>query len=226
MYITISLLMIAFAVSLDSLSVGITYGLRKLKIPFTSIFIISFCSGLIIYTSMLAGVWLEQWLSPQMTKYLGAGILIAIGTWAVFQIFMQKYHEDSASLPLQKEEGQEALLPSKKMILHIELKKLGIVIDILKTPQKADIDKSGIITAGEAYILGVALSLDALGAGIGAALLGFSPLWTAVLIAGSSGLFITLGLKIGLIFSQFLWMRKLSILSGMILITMGIVKLL
>ena len=35
--ITFSLLILAFAVSLDSFSVGLTYGLRKVKIPLKSI---------------------------------------------------------------------------------------------------------------------------------------------------------------------------------------------
>ena len=37
-----SFLLLAFAVSLDSFSVGFTYGLRKLKIPFKAILIIAF----------------------------------------------------------------------------------------------------------------------------------------------------------------------------------------
>ena len=40
----------------------------------------------------------------------------------------------------------------------------------------ADIDKSGVINGIEAVLLGFALSIDAFGAGIGAAILGFSPI--------------------------------------------------
>ncbi|MDI5788515.1 hypothetical protein PO124_09275 [Bacillus licheniformis] len=53
------------------------------------------------------------------------------------------------------------------------MKSLGIVIHILRKPTSADIDKSGIITGIEAFLLGFALSIDAFGAGIGAAALGF-----------------------------------------------------
>lgn len=40
-----SLLLLAFALSLDGFGVGITYGLRKMKIPLLSVLIISLCSG-------------------------------------------------------------------------------------------------------------------------------------------------------------------------------------
>ena len=39
-------ILLALAVSLDSFSVGFTYGLRKMRIPFKSIMIIACCSAL------------------------------------------------------------------------------------------------------------------------------------------------------------------------------------
>jgi putative sporulation protein YtaF len=87
------------------------------------------------------------------------------------------------------------------------------------------VDRSGTISAGEAFLLGTALSLDAFGAGIGAALVGFPPILTAVLIAASSGLFLWWGTKVGFWASKWRWVRQLSMLPGIILITMGILKL-
>ena len=53
----------------------------------------------------------------------------------------------------------------------------------------ADFDKSGTITGVEAFMLGLALSLDSFGAGIGAAMLGFSPLYLSLAVSIlSSGL--------------------------------------
>ena len=74
-------------------------------------------------------------------------------------------------------------------VLMIELKRIGIVIQILRTPQMADVDRSGIISASEALLLGIALSLDSFGAGLGAAMIGFSPLLTALVISTASGVF-------------------------------------
>jgi putative sporulation protein YtaF len=89
----------------------------------------------------------------------------------------------------------------------------------------ADIDKSGAITGVEAFLLGVALSLDAFGAGIGAALLGFSPIAMSILVACMSSLFVSIGIKSGYLFSKFDWMDKFSCLPGIILIMIGLWKL-
>jgi putative sporulation protein YtaF len=74
-------------------------------------------------------------------------------------------------------------------------------------------------------LLGTALSIDALGAGIGAALVGFHPLLTAIVISAASGLFITAGLRIGHKCSEAGWVRRISYVPGIILILIGLIKL-
>ncbi|MFT9488466.1 MAG: sporulation membrane protein YtaF [Tepidibacillus sp.] len=213
----ISLIILSLAVSLDSFGVGVTYGVRKVRIPIYSILIIALLSASMILLSMQLGVWISYVLSPYMAKWLGSIILICIGVWAIFQVSRHS-HED-VEYPTPVNEYQE-----KKMI-SIEIKKLGLVIQILKMPMKADIDRSGVISTMEAAFLGIALSLDAFGAGLGAALIGFEPLKTATMIAGMSGLFILVGMKVGLLFSDVEWLKRFTILPGLILIMMGIIKI-
>jgi putative sporulation protein YtaF len=221
----LSLFVLALAVSLDGLGVGIMYGLRKIRIPFSSIAIICLCSGIIIFGSMQIGSALLNFLSPTAAKWLGAFILIGIGLWAIIQISMQKSEEQS--LPVSKPSlSENAQTISKKTVVQIELRRLGLVIQILRTPSAADVDRSGSISASEATWLGIALSLDAFGAGIGAALIGFAPLLTAAVIALSSGLFIALGMRLGHVFAEVRWIHRMSVLPGCILILMGIIKLL
>lgn len=235
----VSLLILAFAVSLDGFGVGVMYGLRKIRIPFLSIGIISLWSGIIIYSSMQIGVLMSSFMSPMFSKRIGALILIGIGIWALSQLRQQKSHdpqesarsaEDQISLSSVPPSGHEPAtldtLQRTKEILNIELKRFGLVIQILRTPSIADVDKSGNISASEATLLGLALSLDAFGAGIGAALIGFVPLLTASVISISSGSFIALGLRIGFRYAEMTWMKKLSILPGCVLILMGLLKLL
>jgi len=217
-----SLLLLSFAVSLDGFGVGMTYGLRKIRIPLPSILIISVCSGVILLLSMMAGVALAGVLSPHGASAVGAVILIGIGVWALVQ-FSRNRDRDDADAP--KEEDRTVPPPAKSTLVTLEIRRLGIIIQILRTPSAADVDRSGIITAGEAFLLGAALSLDAFGAGIGAALVGFPPVATAILIACSSGLFLWLGMRFGFAATGWRWIRKLSVLPGIILIVMGIVKL-
>jgi putative sporulation protein YtaF len=221
-----SLFLLSFAVSLDGFGVGITYGVRKIKIPLSSIFIIAACSGLIILLSMMVGVAFTGWMSPQGASIVGAVILIGIGMLAIFQFIRSGEREDAdPSLDNSGLATVQIDQLSYNPVLTMELKVFGFIIQILRTPSAADRDKSGTISAGEAFFLGTALSLDAFGAGIGAALVGFPPLLTAILIAAASGFFLWSGTRVGFWVSGWRWIRQLSVLPGVILIAMGIFKL-
>ncbi|MFC5405416.1 sporulation membrane protein YtaF [Cohnella soli] len=218
-----SLVLLSVAVSLDGFGVGMTYGVRKIKIPLPSVVIISICSGLVIFLSMMLGVALTKWLPPHGASALGAVILIGIGVAALMQLIRGRGAGKSEE-EIRREEapptnGEQA------PVLKIELKLFGFIVQILRTPSAADVDRSGIISSGEAFFLGLALSLDAFGAGIGAALLGFPPGITACLIAFSSGLFLWSGTRVGYWVSDWRWVKHLSAMPGIILIAMGIFKL-
>ncbi|UPK45861.1 manganese efflux pump [Paenibacillus pabuli] len=258
----ISLLALALALSLDGFGVGITYGLRRTKIPLLSIVVISICSGLVIALSMQVGVLLSHVVSPDVASIVGAVILIGIGAWSLLQLIRKRGKEQqetdngvsdrtvaaegSESGPIlsgtqasheAQSKGRNQVLalelePSasggslERMVFTLELRKLGVVIQILRSPSKADMDNSGSISVQEAMWLGIALSLDAFGAGLGAALLGFPTLWTALVIALFSGAFLSLGMKVGLRFAALRWMKRLSVLPALLLMIMGIMKLL
>lgn len=224
-----SLLLLAFALSLDSFGVGITYGLRQMKISPLSVVIISLCSGVIIYISMQVGVLLARVVSPDAASIVGAVILIIMGSWSLIQLLIQKEksREDKDAVTIKAAQIPAALVKeTEQTVFSLEIRKLGLVIRILRTPSSADIDKSGSISGFEAMWLGIALSLDAFGAGLGAALLGFSPIWTALVIALFSGTFLVIGMKTGFRFASRSWMRHFTALPALLLIAMGIIKLL
>ena len=68
---------------------------------------------------------------------------------------------------------------------------------IFKNPELADADKSGEISWGEAAVLGVALSANALTNGLGAGLLGFSPHIISLTAALGSLVSVWAGVKLG-----------------------------
>lgn len=208
---TISLIILAFAVSLDSFSVGLTYGLRKMHIPFKSISIIACCSAIALIIAMGIGQISIRFLSPAFAESLGGFILICLGAWVLFQFFRPEKEKD--------------VLPHEKTIVNFEIKSLGLVINILQKPMSADFDKSGTITGIEAFMLGLALSLDAFGAGFGAVLLGYSAYSLALAVALMSSLFLYMGLKIGSVFSNSGWVQKFSFIPGILLILIGIWKI-
>ncbi|GAX89497.1 sporulation membrane protein YtaF [Effusibacillus lacus] len=211
----ISLFILAFAVSLDGFGVGITYGLRGIRFPWWSLGVVTVLSATVILVSMGIGHIFAAVLSPNGAKLAGAGILILIGIWAIYQLFAKREDEGGSGLP-----GAAGA-----RIFKLELKKLGLVIQILKTPAVADMDRSGSISSGEAMLLGLALSMDAFGAGIGASMIGCSALLTAVTISFMSLLFIGIGLKIGHKYAETGLVRRIAYLPGLILIAIGFAKM-
>lgn len=258
----VSMLLLSFAVSLDSFGVGLNYGLRRIVVPKFSILIIGFCSGVMILLTMLLGALMLPIVPEQFARWAGGIILIAIGIWAFVQMGLRRNvhnrerHGNGESHVNAKEQNKEKsedpgeglsgdlsedlakglsedlsegltdASPSPKRVIHLEIRRPGIVIEILRKPVYADVDRSGTITAGEAMLLGAALSLDACGAGIGAAWIGLSPWITAPLIALFCAVFLQVGIHTGILAARAAWVRRLTFLPGLILIMLGLSKLL
>lgn len=209
--LVLSLLLLAFAVSLDSFNAGFTYGLRKIKIPLKSIIVIACCSAFTLMGAMAIGQIIEAFISTKIAEIVGGIVFILLGAWFLLQFF-------------RKDKSKEGLT-HKKEIVKFEIKSLGLVIQILKKPVSADFDQSGTITGIEAFMLGLALSLDAFGAGIGAVLIGLNPFALALCVALMSSLFVYMGMKMGALLSRWTFMQKLSFIPGVLLILIGIWKI-
>lgn len=205
-----SLLLLAFAVSMDSFGVGLTYGIRKMKIPLFSLLLIACCSAISILLAMGFGHIIQQWISPRIAEMLGGIILITIGFWALYQIYRPAKNEHKTM---------------QETIVNLEFKKISIVIKVLRKPMVADLDDSGIIVGREAFLLGLALSLDAFGAGVGAALIGYSPIFMAMTVGIMCSVCVLLGMKSGWIISETKWMKNLSFIPGLLLIILGMWQL-
>lgn len=209
----INLLFIVIAVSLDGFGVGVTYGMRKIRIPFKALLVIMLCSGIIVLISMMIGHLLRTIISPTVASMIGSTILIFIGIFVLFSIVR----------PGQRKNYEQIL--NSKMEVDETANQLQHFKSVLKDPFQADKDKSGTISVSEAFILGTALALDAFGAGLGAAMLGYSPFITAVLIATMSGLFVFSGIKIGFLLSQNRVIARLTFMPPLLLIGIGLFNL-
>lgn len=196
------LLFLVIAVSLDGFGVGITYGVRSIRVPFSALAIIMTISGLVVLGSMTIGTMLSSIISPDSAQIVGASILVFLGFFAIFNIVRSKKQ------------------PSDRRVK--EHKKLRVFNKVIKTPVNADIDDSGVISTKEAFLLGIALALDAFGAGLGAAIIGYDPILTASLIAVMSGLFVYSGIRIGIILASYKKVQELTFIAPLLLIALGI----
>ncbi len=223
-----SILVFAVALSLDGFGAGISYGMRKIKIPFSSLLVICFISVGAMTIAILSGHLITRVVSPQIAQVVGAVILIAIGSWNIFRTLTAKPQPESQNPTGDKPGGEhenEELLQSEEIeLLKIKLWPLGLVIHIIREPHKADIDQSGVICGREAFLLGVALSMDALVAGIGAALAGLRFIITPVIVGVTQFALVAAGDFIGRRWAARWISDKAATIPGLVLIGIGILR--
>jgi len=211
MIVYMNLISIVIAVSLDGFGVGITYGMQKIRINFVALLVIMLCSGAIVITSMLIGHILRMFISPALTSVLGSIILIVLGLFVLSSII--RTNKNTKENNKKFDENGE---PVSRMS-HFK--------SVVSDPHRADKDRSGSISVGEAIVLGTALAMDAFGAGLGAAMLGYSPILTSILIATMSGAFVYSGIKIGFLLSKNQTLAKLTYFPPILLIFIGMYNL-
>ncbi|MBG9941158.1 sporulation membrane protein YtaF [Brevibacillus formosus] len=223
----LALLLVSLAISMDSVSVGLTYGLRNMKMPFLSLVVVSGCSFAVVYGVMLVGSSLTEWLTPEIGKYIGAAVLILMGLFTLWRLIAtrsgteaQESTADSSNAVVATEKQEE----QEPIVLLSQFRIFGVMIQILKDPSKADADRSGHIMGWEAVMLGLALSLDAFGAGISLTFLGYSPLLVALCIAVMSALLLVIGIALGRRAGKARWLTRLTWLPPILLICIGVAK--
>lgn len=211
----VSVLALAVALSLDSLGVGVAYGLRRIRVPWSLYVIVGLCTGTLMALSMGLGSHLSGYLSPLVARRTGGLVLVGVGLWQLYQGW-QTYRQR-----LGAPEGDDAGKPHQ--VLKLDLRALGLVVQILVEPAAADVDRSGQIDSKEAIALGLALGLDSLGAGFGAALAGYGGAVIPV-VAVMCGLFVWFGLVAARSALSGL-SRKANLLPGFLLVTLGLLRL-
>lgn len=198
------LFLLIIAVSLDGLGVGISYGIQKTRVPMFAITIIMLCSGVTVFAAMSIGEGLKVIIPPTVSENIGALILISLGIFTLYNI-------------IRKNKTKQEETQNNSMLTNVK--------KVFRSPKQADLDRSGTISKPEAILLGMALSLDAFGAGFAASLLHYSAFLTAGLVAMMSGIFLIVGLKIGLLLSKYEDIQFFTLLPSLLLIGIGLFNL-
>jgi putative sporulation protein YtaF len=221
----LSIIIFAIALSFDGFGVGIAYGIKKIKIPLKSLLVISLTSSTAIGTSMVLGNWISSVVAPTVAEGIGALILIAIGGWLLYQSFQsQKINPvpDNEEVAGTDSEGEN---PLTKEDSGEQDSLYRVQIQIIRKPVLADIDHSGTISPKEAVFLGLALAMDALGAGIGAAMAGFSIILTVFIVGLVKFILVSLGGIIGRRYCANWLGNRATIFPGLVLIFLGLLNL-
>lgn len=205
----IGLMLLSVSLSIDAFTIGTSCALGGIKTSWRARIIICLISVLIMGISVVCGEWLAKLINPNVSRLIGCGMLCLLGVYIILgALGKTKKHREKKSVTLV-------------------LKSLGITVNIIKNPVSCDIDKSNSIDTREACYIGVALSIDSVGAGVSMGVSGMN----ALSVAGMSGLcqliFLCVGLFLGsrLRNIERLPQKIFTIMSGVIIILISIFKI-
>ncbi|WP_173915870.1 manganese efflux pump [Halobacillus sp. Marseille-Q1614] len=192
------LFLFVIAVSMDSFGIGCIIGMKGIQLSNRAILGIACLSGLFFLGSAMAGFLLLPYVDADLFEWLGALAFIVLGAFFLINNLRQNEEEDVTSVWKQP-------------------------VHVLQAPESADIDRSGGIKGKEVFLLGIALSLDTIGAGISGVFIGIPPFTAAALIFVLTSAMLYGGLKCGARLSHKL--EYLSSLPGILLILIGLIKI-
>lgn len=214
-------IILAISSSIDSLGIGITYGIKNTKITMGAKFILFFISFIISIISIYLGNLLKYIFPDFLIHYLGSFLLMFMGLFMCFQSLKK------SKQGCNTKDEKDSKMSDNGKIYSFFIKCLGITIKIIKNPSSSDLDKSNTIDSKEAMFLALALSLDSFCIGIGFSMINtfliIFPLLTSCFQLG----LLTIGNRCGQKLYSF---RKipdniLSTISGVSLIIIGFCKM-
>lgn len=186
--------LLAISVSIDALGIGLSYGMRKSKIPLKLNILIGFIVFSMCLIGFLIGNILSMFFNDFILTLLGSFLLLILGSQIII----------------------------KEIIKNREIKRRNIKYE------GNEIYNLDEITFKDAIMLAMAISMDAMAAGISASLIGIKTMFFPILVMIAHVIFLNIGMFFGKNVKnisnipQNLW----SIISGILLILIASVKLL
>lgn len=135
-------------------------------------------------------------------------LLTAIGLWMILEPYIRRQKDNS-------DNGDT----------HIRQEERPGIMQVLSEPEKADMDKSMHIDFKEATILGIALSINNIGGGLSAGMIGINALAMGLLSALVNFIALWAGNYIAEFFIKWNLHKKAAFVGGLILIGIGIEQL-
>ena len=194
-------ILIALSNNLDNISVRIAYSVSGIKISAVKNLWISAITFFIATFAALVGGRISAFLDTGISSVISMLLLAGIGIWIIKEQFVRQKDNESDK-PDKK---------SKKQLLNI-----------LRKPETADADGSKEIDFKEATMLGIALSLDNIGGGFSAGMMGLNMFLMGLMSALISFLALWAGNYISKVLSKYGWSKKAAVLSGIVLIVIGL----
>ena len=210
MFITIlEAALIASAISLDSLVAGFAYGTNKIKINLCYVLLINLICCVMIGAGFFFGGILKDYISESAAAIASFTILFLLGLVKILDGFTKSIIKKYTDLSRE---------------IKFSLFNFNFILKLYADPKASDADLSKNISISEAASIAIALSLDGIAVGLGAALGGVNWLAVILLSAVTGVCAIIFGRYIGeRAASKF--KRNLSWLGGVALIVLALAQL-
>lgn len=197
-----SVILFVISTSIDNLTIAISYGAKKIKINLLNNLVIAVMSFIFTYFSMGLGKILSSLISQNIADYIGNFIIIGFGIYTILSSFKDNSYKNT---------------DVKGKFLSVDY--------FIQNPEKSDLNSSGVIDFKEAMLLGLILDVNNMGLGLGAGISGLSVIFTSILSFFTSILSIWAGCYIGRRYLSNLKGRLGGIISGILIVLIGIFDL-
>ncbi|PYG85818.1 putative sporulation protein YtaF [Ruminiclostridium sufflavum DSM 19573] len=197
----LSLLLLCLAPNLDNMAIGLAYGARKISVPPKSNLAIALFSGFAIFISSLCGSLLANYIPSYLGNIIGGSIVSIMGIYTILSYLHTEI--------------------KKKRVLENSHIYMGSIRAVMSDPVIADKDYSGDISLKESILLGIALALNCLGTGFGAGMAGVNIYILTAAVIVFSFFTISFGAFIGRRYAAQLLGDRATLLSGLILLSVG-----
>jgi len=197
----IPLLFFAISVNVDNIIVGLSLGLKKIKVGFFCNLLIASLLTLITILSIITGNIFQTFLSINTANIIGGILLIFIGLYTLWKTII---------------DGRLKNINQQSRCNYME---------ILENPEKADSDKSGSINIKESLSLAIVLSFNNLGLGIGVGITSLNIFMASAFAFIFSILFLFLGCYIGKRYFSRLLGKSASIAASLLIILLGVFEI-
>lgn len=192
-----SIMLFAVSSNLDNLIIGVSYGIKKIRIPFLSNFLIAVMAFAGTFLSMLCGERITQWLPVGLANAIGSVMIIVIGLGGLIKYLYSRRRsaQDNVQWPINE-------------------------------PEKYDKNSDKTLELKETVSLGIALTVNNIGLGVGASMSGLSVLGTAMMSSVFCMGLMLIGNYIGKGCTSKRFEKYSEVISAVIIILLGIFELL
>jgi putative sporulation protein YtaF len=194
--------LIALANNVDNLGARIAYSIQGTRVSNLVNLWISIITFGISLAAASSGAAAIGYFGARAASVLAMGFLVALGSWMILQARKPAWREEQ---PLSKEGAS--------------------LWRILLKPHRADVDKSRHIDFKEGTVLGIALSINNIGGGLSAGIIGVDPFLVALLSALVSFVALWAGNYMAEFFVRRNIAEKAAAVGGALLIVIGIKQL-